>query len=237
MKPLLAENSEKLGSNSSYIIKNCAEAIQCSLASVFSSVEGLYGRLYRFTARSKQVNRWSPPVRHWGNKRVTGQSEAWADTGLSHLWERNIFHKEVLPNFTRSPYQWAVSRGSMIRDPQWSPRCAMGIPQRSPDSAVNTIIHYLPHPQSALKVSYCMLYDLTLKNALFSVLLSGTLVWPLKIHQRGHFPAWGAVCPSTTLIGKRQKVWVVLRKRSCHLWSSGSDVHCTSCYKKLAGQN
>lgn len=51
MKPLLAENSEKLGSNSSYIIKDCAEAIQHSPASVFSSVEGLYDRPYRFTAR------------------------------------------------------------------------------------------------------------------------------------------------------------------------------------------
>lgn len=42
MKPLLAENSEKLGSNPSYIIKDCAKAIQLSRASVFSSVEGLY---------------------------------------------------------------------------------------------------------------------------------------------------------------------------------------------------
>lgn len=173
MKPLLAENSEKLGSNSSYIIKNCAEAIQRSPASVFSSVEGLYGRLHRFTARSKQVNRWSPPVRHWGNKKVTGQSEAWADTGLSHLWERNIFYKEVLPNFTRSPYKWAVGRGSLIRDPQWSPWCTIGIPQWSPDSAVNTIMHYLHHLQFALKVSYCMTLLLDCLQCCYQEFLSG----------------------------------------------------------------
>lgn len=137
----------------------------------------------------KQVNRWSLPVRHWGNKRATGQSEAWDDIGLSHLWERSIFHKAVLPNF----YKVSIPVSSELRVyDKRLPAKSLVCHRNSSTEPWLCSKHRNALPASP---TVCfegqLLSDLTLQNALFAVSLSGTLVRPLKIHPRGCFPAWG----------------------------------------------